>query len=185
MYTYSLHGGAGALISVGLLRNVPLEPMRKCVTSQYNSGEARLHSLDPVPSNGSAISCCSHSFRLHGRLEREPPQEQCSPFCSSDCPVSCLSDFQPTAQGPGFLLASKNKRACCSAGGDAFLTTCLWKHGFGITDLDPLWHPQGLTMFDPSPPPLNPDDFIVQKAAHVLGNLLRAAAGTCVGLCEV
>ena len=71
------------------------------------------------------------------------------------------------------------------AGGDAFLTDCLWEQGFGHTTPDPLWHPAGLQMFDPSPPPLNPDDFILPKAAHVMGNLLQQAAGVCRGLCQV
>ena len=55
----------------------------------------------------------------------------------------------------------------------------------GLTSPDPLWHPQGLTMFDPSPPGPQCDDDILPKAAHTLGNLLSAAAGTCRGLCQV
>ena len=55
----------------------------------------------------------------------------------------------------------------------------------GLTSPDPLWHPYGLTMFDPSPPGPQTDDDILPKAAHSLGNLLSAAAGTCCGLCQV
>ncbi len=40
-------------------------------------------------------------------------------------------------------------------------------------------------MFDPNPPPLNPDDHIIPKAGHVLGNMLQQAAGICTGLCQV
>ena len=36
--TYSMHGGAGALISVGLLRQVPYEHMHKCIQEAYSSG---------------------------------------------------------------------------------------------------------------------------------------------------
>ena len=36
--TYSMHGGAGALISVGLLRQVPYERMHKCIQEAYSSG---------------------------------------------------------------------------------------------------------------------------------------------------
>ena len=57
--------------------------------------------------------------------------------------------------------------------------------GVGLTDPDPLYHPEGLTMFDPVPSPYSPDDYIVQKAAHTLGNFLRSAAGLCTGLCQV
>ena len=54
----------------------------------------------------------------------------------------------------------------------------------GLTSPDPLWHPHGLSMFDPSPPGPQCDDDILPKAAHTLGNLLSAAAGTCRGLCQ-
>ena len=39
-------------------------------------------------------------------------------------------------------------------------------------------------MFDPSPPGPHPDDDILPKAAHTLGNLLAAAAGICHGICK-
>lgn len=57
--------------------------------------------------------------------------------------------------------------------------------GVGLTMPDPLWHPHGLSMFDPSPPGPQCDDDILPKAAYTLGNLLSAAAGTCTGLCQV
>ena len=38
MYTYSMHGGAGALISIGLLRSVSFEAARKHVKRSWNSG---------------------------------------------------------------------------------------------------------------------------------------------------
>ena len=40
-------------------------------------------------------------------------------------------------------------------------------------------------MFDPSPPGPQPDDDILPKAAHTLGNMLAAAAGICHGICKV
>lgn len=33
-----MHGGAGALISVGLLRQVPYEHMHRCIQESYSSG---------------------------------------------------------------------------------------------------------------------------------------------------
>lgn len=36
--TYSVHGGAGVLISVGLLRNVDFEQLRRSVLESWNSG---------------------------------------------------------------------------------------------------------------------------------------------------
>ena len=38
MYTYSMHGGAGALISVGLLKSLSFENVRRHVTRSWNSG---------------------------------------------------------------------------------------------------------------------------------------------------
>jgi len=57
--------------------------------------------------------------------------------------------------------------------------------GYGTTNPDPLWHPRNMTMFDPSQAGPQPDDDILPKAAHTLGNLLSSAAGTCRGLCQV
>ncbi|EIE25857.1 hypothetical protein COCSUDRAFT_46409 [Coccomyxa subellipsoidea C-169] len=105
--TYSMHGGAGALISVGLLRSVSYDHMHRCVHGAYSSG------------------------------------------------------------------------------GDAFITECLWEAGYGMTNPDPLWHPRNLSMFDPCPAGPHPDDDILPKAAHTLGNLLSAAARTCHGLCKL
>jgi hypothetical protein len=36
--TYSMHGGAGALISVALLRRVPYEHIHRCIQEAYSSG---------------------------------------------------------------------------------------------------------------------------------------------------
>ena len=38
-HTYSMHGGAGALISVGLLRKVSWEAISRCVNNQWSSGK--------------------------------------------------------------------------------------------------------------------------------------------------
>ena len=40
--TYSFHGGAGLLISEGLLKAIPFEPMEACVQSQWMSGDLLL-----------------------------------------------------------------------------------------------------------------------------------------------
>ena len=61
----------------------------------------------------------------------------------------------------------------------------LLQAGYGTVNPDPLWHPQGLTMFDTCPKGLNSDADILPKAPHTLSNLLSAAAGTCGDLCQV
>ncbi len=55
----------------------------------------------------------------------------------------------------------------------------------GITDPDPLYHPDGLTMFDPRPAIVDYNDPIPPGLARVTGNLLRAVAGNCDAFCEV
>ena len=45
--TYSFHGGAGLLISEGLLKAIPFEPMESCIQSQWNSGDSVLLLLLP------------------------------------------------------------------------------------------------------------------------------------------
>lgn len=47
--TYSMHGGAGALISVGLLRKVDFKVMERCVLGEWNTGTEN-HK-----------PCCAHS----------------------------------------------------------------------------------------------------------------------------
>lgn len=55
----------------------------------------------------------------------------------------------------------------------------------GITDPDPLYHPDGLTMFDPHPAISDYNDPIPPGLARVTGNLLRAIMGNCDAFCEV
>jgi hypothetical protein len=57
--------------------------------------------------------------------------------------------------------------------------------GVAVTDPNPLYHPDRLTMFDPNPPPTLDKSHIPSKVDRVLGNLLRALAGVCDGLCPV
>ena len=40
--TYSMHGGAGGIISIGMLRAVSLDYMEKCVKSLYSTGTVQL-----------------------------------------------------------------------------------------------------------------------------------------------
>lgn len=70
-----------------------------------------------------------------------------------------------------------------TSSGDAVLHVL--QLGIGITDPNPLWHPQGLTAFDPTPAPFLTHDSIMNKTAFTLGRLLRAAAGICNDLCQV
>ena len=81
-----------------------------------------------------------------------------------------------------------------NAGGDAFLTACLWEvANVAPTAPDPLWHPDGLSAFDASsallPDPIDGSRLagrgVPVKVSRALGNLLSAAAGTCGRLCQV
>ena len=46
--TYSVHGGAGAILSVGLLRSIQFQDFEACVTTTYTTGDALLHSTSPL-----------------------------------------------------------------------------------------------------------------------------------------
>ena len=80
---------------------------------------------------------------------------------------------------------------CLRAGGDSMLTICLWKFGFAPTSPDPLWHPDGLSLFDASSTQLSdpisagPDQSIPIKVSRHLGNLLASLGGICNALCQV
>lgn len=68
------------------------------------------------------------------------------------------------------------------------VTACLWRAvDIAATSPDPLWHPDGLTMFDATSPML-PDPInkrsIPTKVSRHLGNLMSAALGSCRGLCQ-
>lgn len=57
--------------------------------------------------------------------------------------------------------------------------------GIGLTDPNPLYHPDRLTMFDPSPPPTLDKSEIPSKVLRVVENLLRALGDVCDSLCQV
>ena len=68
------------------------------------------------------------------------------------------------------------------------LTACLWKFGVAPTSPDPLWHPDGLSLFDASsallPDPISKKSIPV-KVSRYLGNVLASVAGFCNALCQV
>ena len=61
--------------------------------------------------------------------------------------------------------------------------------GYGLTDPGVLWHPDGLTRFDPSPRKLIIDHtpYVVPRAAYTISNTLLRAAGACGSgtMCQV
>ena len=59
--------------------------------------------------------------------------------------------------------------------------------GFGMTDPGVMWHPEGLTRFDPSPKKLIIDHtpYVIPRASYTVANLVAKAAGLCTGVCEV
>ena len=71
------------------------------------------------------------------------------------------------------------------------LTICLWKFGIAPTSPDPLWHPDGLSLFDassallPDPISAGPDQSIPIKVSRHMGNLLASLGGICNALCQV
>jgi len=143
------------------------------VVLRYNTPPplATTNPITSIPIHMAQLSAQSRALR--------PSTNSRSPFLEFQIPaMSSLHLFAVFIQ-PHMYLAPGN------AGGDSFLTICLWELGFAHTTPDPLWHPAGLQMFDPSPSELNPDDFIVWKASHILGNMLQEAAGVCRGLCRV
>ncbi len=68
------------------------------------------------------------------------------------------------------------------------LTACLWKFGIAPTSPDPLWHPDGLSIFDASssllPDPASKSSIPI-KVSRYLGNVLASIAGFCNALCKV
>ena len=55
-----------------------------------------------------------------------------------------------------------------------------------MTAPDPLWHPQGLFMFDVGEEAQADHEDITPRVARIMGNLLEAAAGDCTQrLCKV
>ena len=110
-----------------------------------------------------------HLFKIESQQRQEPLVY---------AQIACLHRIMTQALG--------NSLPCCVRRLHAFDSACHpVQAGFGMTNPDPLYHPRNLTMFDPSPPGPQPDDDILPKAAHTLGNLLATAAGICHGLCKV
>lgn len=94
--TYSMHGGAGAVISVGLLQKIPLNWMEGCIQSLTSTGTLMTVSRQVDD------SCC-------------------------------------TVVVPHI------------AGGDAFISICLWRAGYAFTDPGPGFFDPKIQMFDPGP----------------------------------
>lgn len=123
--TYSMHGGSGALISVGLLRRVGLQTVEDCIKGDISTG---------------AYCVCRLSRMMVWHF-------QCH---------ACATHTHPT-------------------GGDAFITICLWKAGYGMTD--PGWsffHPE-FRMFDAGP----------EDRQGVLMRLSKALDRRCDDMCQV
>lgn len=100
--SFSMHGGAGAVLSIGLMRAISLEWFEDCVHNAY------------------------------------------------------------------------------STGGDAIISMCLWEAGFGMTSIDPFWHPRKQNMFDVGRIAQGEDDNIRKRLAVVLRTHLQKAAGLCL-----
>lgn len=68
------------------------------------------------------------------------------------------------------------------------MTVCLWKFGIAPTSPAPLWHPDGLSLFDASsallPDPISQQSIPI-KVSRYAGNLLASIAGFCNALCKV
>ena len=181
MRTFSMHGGAGALLSVGLLRAVPYERFARCVEG------ARLEGGD------SFISLCLWEVRsFQGALTpcrwtwRPPTVFVCTQGarCASIVVICAFSMVKhPSTRLEACLKGAQRYDSNWEA--SSIKAGALPQAGYGMVNPDPLWHPQGLTMFDTCPRGLHADTDILPKAAHTLGNLLSAAAGTCGGLCQV
>ena len=73
---------------------------------------------------------------------------------------------------PAFAFISPDK-------GPSLLHQRFLQMGYGMTTPDPLWHPQGLSMFDVGGIAQGDRDDIIDKVAIPFGNLLEAAAGYC------
>ena len=180
---YSLEGRAGALLSVGLLRTVPLAAMQDCVYRQWASG----------------VALASHSPLLlptgaHMHLDTAwHPKCLCSPLTIWELEgTECGGNGRGNPMPERRLIWTFVLRA--APGGDAMLTACLWEvAGAAPTAPKPLWPPDALSAFDASSP-LLPDPFdgsrragrgVPVKVSRALGNLLSAAVGACNALCQV
>ena len=99
--TYSVHGGAGALISVGLLRRVPYEHMHRCIQEAYSSG-----------GDGMVTECL---WEVHPFLPALSVQ-CCLMLCKIALAVACIlrADAQVHPEGN-------------SQGGYASMSECLWE----------------------------------------------------------
>ena len=156
---YSFFGDGGALLSIGLLQNISFVDIEECIAGQWSTGE---------PLSTSASFTCKTAVILTSDAHMRQS-------CNSTPCVACA--IPPWAS----VLVS-------SAGGDAFLTACLWKFGIALTSPNLLWHPDGLSLFDATsallPDPISQHSIPVKVSRHV-GNLLASIAGFCNALCEV
>ena len=111
--TYSMHGGAGALISIGMLKAVDFDEMEDCVLREWSTGKR----LQP---SKAGLSNVRRSIQSHKKLRYWR-------FILSASFWTCwhiLYDW--------LTMCSMTKIALTAAafhvtGGDSFITICLWK----------------------------------------------------------
>lgn len=98
-----MHGGAGALISIGMLKAVDFDEMEDCVLREWSTGKSFLLVLHK--SGMPSIALCMIA----------PPEL----YSFAELQVNDVS-LQHMSEGIFNVVAA-------FAGGDSFITICLWK----------------------------------------------------------
>ncbi|KAK9803696.1 hypothetical protein WJX73_002056 [Symbiochloris irregularis] len=136
----------------------------------------------PQPKAPRCVPCNYHMLNPTGNTSalafKAPPGCPCTPqlLCGADTEQVLSIGLLRAIDLDSFEECVLNTY---STGGDALITICLWEAGYGMTDIDPLWHPDNRTMFDVGKIGQNENDDIRIRTAVVLRTHLLMAAGVC------
>lgn len=189
MSTYSMHGGAGGIISVGMLRAVSLDYMEKCVKSLYSTGIcfcANLQCCLSVLLTERCITVCLTKPRV-----RAAAAVGCQSLCAVYADASNVLCMKPTELESACvawpaavadslcmiasLMMTVHDVITAATGGDAFISICTWQAGYAMTDPGySFFHPD-VNMFDPGP----------EDRMGNMMKLVRALDHRCDDVCQV
>ncbi len=138
-----MHGGAGGLISVGLMNKLPWDYMEQCVRSLFSTGRCCcflaysvcLQDVFRLLLNCVVLSCCVLCYR-----------HACDHVCDLDL-TTLPQQYTHTPKN----IPDNNHAPPKHPGGDAFLTICLWQAGYAHTDPGLSFFRKDLQFFDPGP----------------------------------
>lgn len=124
----TFHGGGGAILSVGLLRRLNFTEWRECVESmRWRQGDTCAWRRGPALHHVNK--------RCYGRTLQSHPADASALVARADVLPSSLCDaFASVCSCSATVTLLAADVRVDAAGSDSYVTKCIWRAGFGMTD---------------------------------------------------